>query len=326
MKLKLKRAGAEPAVEAESAKKRSHAAKKAKRAAKKAEAAARPKHKLASGLKLFIQAVKVPMRHWEVFGGILLIYGLLNVLLIGSLNGPEELLSAKEGLNDFFTGRFGQITTGLALFGILATSSAGTAASGVSTAYQSMLLLLTSLALIWALRQVYAKHPIRVRDAFYNGMHPLIQFLLTIMVIGLQLIPATLGGFLFAILVGGGILQQTLEIVVIGIIFFVLFVASLYMLCSSILAPYIVTLPDMSPVKALRSAREVVRGRRGAVLLRLAFLPLATIVCAAVIMVPLVILLTSVAPYVYFVLSVLAVLLMHSYLYALYRELIDSAE
>jgi hypothetical protein len=276
-------------------------------------------------LKLFIQAVKVPARHWEVFGGILLIYGLLSVLLLG-LNGPEELDSAKQGLNDFFTGRFGQLTTGLALFGILVTSSTSTAVSGVTSAYQSMLLLLTSLALIWALRQVYAKHSIRIRDAFYNGMYPLVQFLFTLLIISLHLVPAMFGGFLFALLVGGGILQQTVEIVIICVIFFLLFLASVYLLCSSVFAPYIVTLPDMTPLKALRSAKEVVRGRRGAVLLRLAFLPLAAFVCAAVIMVPLALLLTPVAPYVYFVLSVVAVLVVHSYVYALYRELIDQAD
>jgi hypothetical protein len=142
------------------------------------------------------------------------------------------------------------------------------------------------------------------------------------MVVGLQIVPAAIGGFLFSALVGGGILQTPLQITVACVVLFFFLASTVYMLCSSLFALYIVTLPDMTPMNALRSARQIVRFRRGAVLLKLLFLPLALVVAAAVFMVPISLLFTQVAPFVFFALTVVAIVVVHSYMYALYRELI----
>lgn len=278
--------------------------------------------KLPNAYRLFIQACQVPVRHWEIFGGILLLYAAVNALLIGGLTGGTDLEALKTGLNEAFTGQFAKLTTGLALFGFLITDGPSNAASGVASAYQTFSLLLISLALIWALRQVYAGHTIRVRDAFYNGMAPLVPFLLVMLYIGLQLLPAVIGGLIFTALVGTGILQQWYEIAIVSGILFVGVVSSLYMLLSSVFALYIVTLPDMTPWKALQSAKDIVRGRRGNVFRKLIFLPLAVVLCAAVLMVPLSLLLTPIAPYVFFVLTIAVIAVVHSYMYAVYRELI----
>lgn len=279
-------------------------------------------HKLPNAYRLFIQACKVPARHWELFGGILLVYAVINVLMIGGLAGSTDLQALKDGLNEAFTGQYAKLTTGLALFGFLITDGPGTAASGVASAYQTFSLLLISLAVIWALRQVYAKHKVRVRDAFYNGMAPLVPFILVMLYVGVQLLPAVIGGLVFAALVGTGILQQWYEIAIVSAVLFVGLVSSVYMILSSLFALYIVTLPDMTPWKAIQSAKEIVRGRRGRVALKLLFLPLALIVCAGVIMIPLSLLLTPIAPYVFFILTIVAIALVHSYMYAVYRELI----
>ena len=61
-------------------------------------------------------------------------------------------------------------------------------------------------------------------------------------------------------------------------------------------ALYIVTLPDMTPMKALRSARELVRYRRWTVLRKVLFLPLMLLVVAAIIMVPIIILADAAGP------------------------------
>ncbi len=278
--------------------------------------------KLPAAWRLFIQACKVPARHWEIFGGIVAIYAVINALLIGGLSQSSDLQTLKEGFNEAFSGQFAKLFTGLALFGTLVEEGAGTAATGVASAYQTMLLLIISLAVIWSLRQVYAAHSIRVRDAFYQGMRPLVQFLGVMLVVGLQCLPAVAGGILFATLVGGGILQQTLEITLMAVVLFLLLAFSVYMLCSSLFALYIVTLPDMTPIAALRSAKDIVRYRRASVLLKLLFLPLALLLVAALVMVPVSLLLTPVAPVAFFILTILGLLVVHSYMYAVYRELI----
>ncbi len=274
-----------------------------------------------SAPKIFVQAWKILGKNWKLFGGLFLIYAVLNIILIGGLNSGD-LQSMKSSISDLFTGNFGQVSGGLALFAVLLTSS-NSGNGGDGSTYQALLLLVVSLAAIWALRQTYASHKIRIRDAFYGGMYPLIPVLLVLLVLCLQLIPFLIGDFLYNIMVDGGIAALTIEKLIAGTIFFLLAVLSLYMLLSSIFALYIVTLPDMTPMKALRSARELVRFRRVKVLRKLFFLPLAVIIMLAIVVVPFIIFATPVAAWLFFTLSMAAVIFVHSYLYGLYRELIS---
>ena len=87
------------------------------------------------------------------------------------------------------------------------------------------------------------------------------------------------------------------------------------MLCSSLFALYIVTLPDMTPLKALRSARQLVRYRRPLVFRKLLYLPVALLVIASVIMIPVIALIAPAAPWVLFVLAIGALITAHTYMY-----------
>lgn len=274
--------------------------------------------KLPSAYKLLVQACKLLVRHWKLLGGVLLVYALFNLLLVGVV-GAGNLQQSKSTLLQVAHGRLSNLSVGFTLFASLVGSNGGGSNAG---AYQTMLLLLISVAFIWALRQTYAGHVVRIRDAFYTGTYPIVPFILVLLVIGLQLLPFGVGGVLYGTLVGGGITVGIFEQIIALAIFLALAAWSLYMLCASILALYIVTLPDMAPMKALKSARQLVRFRRWIVLRKLLFLPLALIVVAAAIVIPFALFLTPLATLLFFVLSVLAVGVLHSYLYALYRELL----
>jgi len=95
------------------------------------------------------------------------------------------------------------------------------------------------------------------------------------------------------------------------------------LISASIFALYIVALPEMTPIKALRSASALVKNRRWSVMRKLLWIPLVFSVLAAVIMLPIIVVAAPLAPWVYFVLSILALLALHSYLYTLYRELLN---
>ena len=273
-----------------------------------------------SAPKLLWQALDMLRKNWKLFGGILLIYLLANILLVGGLNGGD-LQTVKDNIKDIFTGNFSQLSSGLALFVFLITSSTSNASQDGS-GYQGLLFILISLILIWTIRRAYAKSKVRIRDAFYGGVYPLIPFLLVLVVVFLQLIPFLFGTFLYNILIGGGIAAFTIEKIIAAAILLLLSVLSLYMVLSSIFALYIVTLPDMTPMKALRSARELVRYRRLQILRKLIFLPIALVLLAALIMVPLVIFATPAAPYIFFALTAVGLAIVHTYIYGLYRELI----
>ena len=279
------------------------------------------RNKLPGSFRIMAGAIRMLAAHWEVYGGILLIYLVLNVVLIGGVSSGTDLSQAADDIADVFTGQFGKLTAGFTLFGVL-LQSGSTVASGVSSAYQTVLIIVVSLAVIWSLRQFYAGNAIRVRDAFYNAPYPLVVVLLVLLVVLFQLLPATVGLFIFNGVVMSQLVTAVWQQLLVSAACLALVVWSFYMLCASLFALYIATLPDMTPSKALRSAKEIVRHRRGMVLLKVLFLPLALFVVAAAIMTPVAVLLTIAAAPVWLLLTTLALPVVHSYMYALYRELI----
>ncbi len=260
--------------------------------------------------------------HKRLFVGIILIYGLLNLILVQGLSSSTNVDSLKHELNQVFTGHLGSLASGLSVFVVL-LSSAGNGSSQTAGAYQLFLVLVASLAVIWALRQVSSGASFRIRDAYYRGMYPLVPFILVLLVIGLQLIPLLIGSTLYGIVTTNGIAVYAVEKLVWGLLFALLALLTLYMLSSSLFALYIVTLPDMTPLKALRSARELSRYRRWTVLRKIICLPIVLLIIAAIIMLPIITWLTPVTQWVFFLLTMFSLAAVHAYMYTLYREMLN---
>ncbi len=282
-----------------------------------------PKPKLTGSFKLLKSSITLLSKKWRLFGGIVLVYLFLTVVLVKGFGVSSDIGQLKETVLGLFGGNTGQLVTGLTLFGVL-LSNANSTASEVAGAYQSMLLIVVSLALIWSLRQSLAEkvERIGVKDAFYRGLYPLVPFILILMVIGLQLLPIVFSNFLYNIVFSGGLAVTVLEQVLWGMLIFLLIILSLYMITSSVFALYIVTLPNVRPMQALRSARDLVMFRRWIIMRKVIFLPVALLIIAAVIIVPIIILSPAVAEWVFFVLSMGVLAIAHSYFYHLYRELL----
>ncbi len=270
---------------------------------------------------LFAITLKQLWQHKKLFGGIVITYGLLNLLLVRGLSGSSDLGDLKSALDSLGSGFGGKVASSLASFTYLLASSgsSNTATSGI---YQSILLIICSLAFIWALRQVLASHKVRIRDSFYQGMYPLIPFMLTFLLLGIQLLPLAIGGGLYSTVISNGIAVHLWEKGLWLTLFIGLGLWSLRMITASVFAIYITTLPNMTPLHAYRSARQLVYGRRLYVWRKLIFLPVVLLLLAAVIELPLILFLTPVAEWVFFALSMLALPIVHSYLYNLYREML----
>lgn len=265
--------------------------------------------------KVLAQAFWLLKSEWKLFLGIVGIYTLLSLLLVQSFFGVD-LSSAKETLDATTKTGWGVLGNGFSLLGQLAIDAG--VAKGVADAYRLVLGLVMSLAIIWALRHIIAGNKVGIRDAFYEGMYPFVPFVLIFVVISLQLIPVAIGTYLFSV-VGA---TSGLEIAFWAILLAGLSLLTLYMLSSSVFALYIACLPGMYPMAALKSARQLVRYRRWAVMRRLLFLPLVLFVIMAIILVPIIIFATPAAVWVFFVLLMIGLPFIHSYMYSLYRGLL----
>lgn len=259
------------------------------------------------------QSLAVLWQRRGLFGGIMIVYGLLLLVLVQGIVGTAAKRSAESD------GIEGTITNFFKL-----ASNTGSSANAGQNAYQFFVVVIVSLAVIWALRHVLAdpKVKVRIRDAFYKGMYPLVPFILVLLVISLQLIPLGIGATLYGWVVNTGIAVNPIEHILWGGLSLAIASLSFYFLTSSIFGLYIATLPDMTPLKALKAARKLVAGRRWLSLRKLLFLPLLLLVAGAVIMVPIIIVVPPISAWVFFVLSLLALLLVHSYLYNVYRGFI----
>lgn len=273
--------------------------------------------------KLMRAALGVLIKNWKVFGGIMLIYSIFNLLLVQSFNGTNggnTLDQTKTNLESMNSGPFSSILSSAALFVYMASSS-GNVNSTTAGAYQLVLTIVTSLALIWALREVYAGKKIRIRDGFYWGMYPLVPFILVVSVALVQLLPVVIGGFFYNS-VTQGIAASGPEMVLWIVLFAMLALLSMFMLAATLFALYIVCLPNITPMVAIHSAQELVRYRRWTVIRKVLFLPAFLLVVAALVIVPLIFFAPVVANVTFLFTTVIGLPVIHSYLYRLYRELL----
>lgn len=287
----------------------------------KAKVEARQMAKLPGSFRISSESFKILVNHWRSLGGIVLIYLILNVIFASGISGLNSTVDTiKADLNNVGAHAH-PLASGLGGF-LSLVSSAGSSSSATGSALQTILIIMESLVIIWALRQLSAGKSFKVKDAYYNSMTPLVPFLLVIAVIIVQFIPISFGSALVAGLTSTpGLITGLWYVLLLGI-FGILAAWSVYMVSASVFGLYIVTLPGMQPKSALRSARNLVRFRRWLVLRRVLFLPILLLVFSGAIIIPLILYATFLVTPVFYILSAIGILFVHTYLYNLYRGLL----
>ncbi len=277
--------------------------------------------KLPSAWSIFRKSMALIWKQWRLFVGITAVYSIVSLVLIGGLSSVN-VADLKSQVNEILSSQANSLWSNLVIFTYMANRS-GLVAAGTASAYQTVALLVTSLALIWLIRQVYADFSVklRVRDGFYKGAYPIVTFTLVMLVVFLQMLPGVAGLFLYN-LVTNSIASTLIELVIWGLLAILLVMWSLYMLTSSLFALYIVCLPDMTPMMALRTARNLVRARRWTLIRKILALPLIITLLWAIIIVPIIAYLPAAAGITFSLLSMFSLVVVHTYMYSLYRELL----
>lgn len=272
-------------------------------------------------------------RHKALFAKLLGVYAVLSMLLVGMIS-QETYTTFSENLaiiNDgVFSGGIGPTAQTAALFGATITGSLNQTPSESQQIYGGLLILLGWLTTVWLLRQLLAGHKVNLRDAIYSSGAPIVSTFIIFLVILVQLLPLALA------LIGYGAAQQTglLEEGFISMTFWViaslLALMSLYWITSSFIALIIVTLPGMYPFLALKNAGDLVVGRRLRIMLRLVWLAFIVFLIWAIILIPTILVAEAIdvvwlplVPVATVFLSSLTLIWSSSYIYLLYRKLID---
>ena len=267
------------------------------------------------------------------------LYAVLSLLLLG-LNSQEGFQTAKEELEasggELFEGGIGQISRTGALVLSAAIGVATPALTAVQQVYAVILGLFGWLVVIWLARNVMAGAKVKLRDGLYNASSPIAALAVLVFVAVVQLIPVAIAGIIYGAAGTAGLLDGGVEAMLCWMVMGLLALISVYWLCPTFLAMAIVTLPGMYPFRALKIARDMILGRRLRIIYRLVWLLLTIIAAWVVVLAPVVLLddlLKNFAPAVEWLPIVPVVVLLlnavtltwsATYVYQLYRKVVDN--
>lgn len=281
---------------------------------------------------------KIIWQHKATFMLLGLIYAVLSGLFVGlgsQANFNALVSSLKDSGTDLFNGGWGQIGQA----GILVFATFGGALNTTPTTdqqiYAALFGLMVWLTSVWLLRNMLAGNKVRLRDGLYSAGAPLLATVLVFLVMLVQLLPLALAFIGYSAASSSGLLSGGVEAMMFWFAAGGLALLSLFWLTSSFFALVIVTIPGMYPMTALSRAGDLVTSRRFRLLMRILWLMLTVAITWAVVMI-IVALLDAwlghlwpafanvpVVPVVMLVLGSLSIIWASSYVYLLYRKVVD---
>ncbi len=298
----------------------------------------------------YVRSLKLPgyfaftnivLRHlWtyrRVFGGLILVYSAASAIFIGLASQSDFTQFANilnEAGGEVFQGGWGKV--GGAGLLLLSGISGGFSAT-LSEAQQvlgALLFLMGWLTSVWLIRAHMAGGTPRLRDALYSSGAPIISTIIVGAILLLQMLPAMIAFILYSTALSTDFFSTGALAMVVGLVAFLLVILSLYLLCSSFFALIVVTLPGMYPWRAIRTAGDLVVGRRLRIIFRLTWAVLVIALVWAIIMIPIILLSTwlqssiaqlawvPIVPIALVLISSLSVVFMSAYVYILYRKVV----
>ncbi len=267
-----------------------------------------------------------------------LVYIAFSIALVG-LGSQDTYASLSSTLQttgqQVFQGNLNQLgQAGLLFLAIAGTGISSTPTEGQQI-YAVLLGLMIWLTTVWLLRNIMAGHKVKMRDGLYSAGAPLISTFVIAAVFVVQLIPIALAIIGYYAAQASGLLNSGVESMLFWIAAALLALISLYWVTSTFFALIIVTLPGMYPFRALRSAGDLVIGRRVRILLRILWMLLCIVVTWAVVLIPFILIDGWIKgifpqisgfpliPIVLMALTTLSLMWTSGYVYLLYRKVVD---
>lgn len=281
---------------------------------------------------------KTLWKHRKVFLWLAAVYAVLTTILVG-LGSQDTFVTLyttlQETGSELFQGSIGEVGKAALIFvSIGATGLMGTPTEAQQV-YGAIIGLLIWLTTVWLLRNLLAGHKVKMRDGLYSAGSPIISTFLVLSVLIIQLIPAGIAVLAYTAANASGLLSGGVEAMLFWIADLLLVVLSLYWVTSTFFALIIVTLPGMYPGKALRTAGDMVVSRRLRILLRIVWMFLSIAVTGALVLIPTILISVGLSnlwpwmqnvplvPVVLMVFGVIAFIWAASYIYLLYRKVVD---
>jgi hypothetical protein len=291
------------------------------------------------GYWAFINIVrKFVWQNKKVFGGMVFFYVMATVVIGGF--GAQDVYSdmaatLRAGSGDLFSGNFGEVGQAGLLLAVSVTQGISPNLTEAQAILGGLMFFFVWLATVWLSRNLMAGHNPKVRDALYNCGSPIISTVIIGFIIMVQLLPAAIALIVFEAAYASGFSEVGVVAMLAWIVLALFSLLSIYWVIGSLVAMVIVTLPGMYPLQAIRAAGDMIVGRRFRVLLRVLWLAAVFFVIWVITMIPLILFddwlkkavpavsWLPLVPIALFTLSSATVVFSSTYIYLLYRRLVD---
>jgi len=274
----------------------------------------------------------------KLFLGVVLVYALLTAALVG-IASQDTYTNLSDTLRttgqNVLQGEWNGVGEAGLLLATNITGAYNNTLSEVQQIYAIILGLFLWLTTVWLLRAILAGRKPKLRDGVYNAGAPVLPTFLVALVAIVQLLPVAFAAIAFGAGVESGILSGGIESMLFWTAALLLTVLSLYWITSTVIALVIVTLPGMYPMQALRTAGDLVIGRRIRILYRILWLLLLTALAWVVVVLPIIVFDTwlkailpaiswlPLIPVTLLIMSTASIIWAASYVYLLYRKVVD---
>lgn len=264
----------------------------------------------------------------RLFVKYILVIGAIVLFIVGGLS-QHNLRELRDGLENNGVGGWNEWS---ALFA-QAISRASTAPDASQQVILGLMLFYSWMIAVWLCRKINnGKTKLALRDGLYNSGSPLFGELALIAIMLAQAIPLAFASIFYYTATAAQWINSGIQIENMAFWCALILVAVLtfYWMSATILAMIITTLPGMYPLQALKLSRELISGRRAAVLMRVVVMIIPVALVWLIVVMSAIFIDTSlnisylpIVPIVTSFLIPITLLWVAIYTYMLYRYVID---
>jgi len=274
----------------------------------------------------------------RLFISVIVLFGVSSALFVG-LASQQTYTTLSETLRNTSTGVFegnsGEIGQAALLLLTGATGNFTANPTEPQQIYGAICGLMAWLVTVWLLRGLLAGKKPRLRDGLYSAGSPIIPTFMVLLAALVQLLPLAIAAIIMSAAISTEFIAGGVEAMALSIGALLLVTLSLYWITSTFIAMVVVTLPGMYPMQAIQVAGDLVVGRRLRILFRLLWMVLITALVWLVVMVPVILFDTwlkgiwqavewvPLVPVTLLVVGSFTVVWSASYVYLLYRRVVD---
>ncbi|MGV9001623.1 MAG: hypothetical protein ACOH18_01565 [Candidatus Saccharimonadaceae bacterium] len=295
--------------------------------------------KLPGNIAFTNEVTRTIWKYKKIFGLLVVVYIALYGVMVGT-QSQETYASLsdnlKEATSEVYGGDINAVGQAGVVFFSLIASGVNSQTTETQQVFTILLFLLVWLSTVWLLRNLLAGHKVKLRDGLYNSGAPFFAMIVLALIIAIQLIPIGFAALGYSaaestgLISGGGIAAMMFWVAVA-----LLAILSLYWITSSLFAMVIVTLPGMYPMQAIRTAGDIILGRRIKILLRWLWMAFVVLIAWAIILIPVILLdmgikslwpaiqWLPIVPFAMLIMAAATTVWAGAYVYLLYRKVVD---